>query len=132
VLTRSPLFRGAALAVLMTLPAGCDRGTPAPTAVHGSVMYHGWPVPGAKVIFVPDLQTGGSGPLAQAETGPDGHFALHGDNATDVAPGRYRITVMPLAGPPDALPDKYRDPDLSGLSADVQAGADNVVDLNLE
>jgi hypothetical protein len=96
------------------------------------VSYHGWPVAGARVIFVPDPRAGGSGPLAEAETDAEGFYTVHGAEGIDVAPGRYRITVMPMAGPPDALPDTYRDTDLSGLSAEVEAGADNVVDLNLK
>jgi hypothetical protein len=128
----SSFFRGVTLAVVIALPAGCDRGTAPPTSVHGKVSYHAWPVAGARVIFVPDVQTAGNGPLAQAETDTDGRFVLRCENATDIAPGRYRITVMALESPPAALPDKYRDPELSGLATEVQAGADNVVDLNLE
>jgi hypothetical protein len=81
--------------------------------------------------------------MAQAETRSDGTYVLETDGAPGATPGCYRITVMALEAPatgPDGqptiprslVPEKYRDPELSGLSCEVEAGRDNKVDINLE
>jgi hypothetical protein len=37
-----------------------------------------------------------------------------------------------VSGPRSILPDKYRDPDLSGLSCQIKPGLDNLITLRLE
>jgi len=132
-----------ALALLTVLAAGCGGGGGPLAAVHGRVLYRGYPLAGGKIVLTPDASRGSTGPLAGAETRGDGTYVLETDGLAGAAPGYYRITVMALetpapgpygqpAIPRSLLPAKYLDPELSGLSCQVEAGRDNEIDLNLE
>lgn len=133
------------MAVLLVAAAVAGCGKAGSLAeVHGQVLYGGSPVAGACVVFVPDPGHGGSGPLASAETGADGSFVLQTEGQPGAPPGWYRITVMALAPPTGdpggrryeaprcLLPDKYRDPGLSGLVCEIKAGLKNDVMLRLD
>ena len=66
------------------------------------------------------------------------------DDKPGAAEGWYRVTIVALepafapgqAGqrllPRSLLPEKYRDPELSGLVCEIKAGQDNCIDFNLE
>jgi hypothetical protein len=121
------------------LAAGCGGDGSEPAAVRGRVLYRGEPLAGGSIVFTPNADKGGRGPLARADVGPDGRYTLR----PGAAPGWHRVTVVcvesgeePPAGQFAAvrcvIPHKYSAPDLSGLEALVKAGEENVIDFRLE
>src|SRR5262245_37798980 len=133
-----PVFMGLALL------AGCERGPEPLVPVTGKVFYRGTPLPTGTVVFTPDAQRGGSGQVASAEIQKDGSFRLRTGDADGAAAGWHRITVLAVEPPPGELPkdrfliprslvpEKYRDPELSGLAREVKPGKENQIDLHLE
>jgi hypothetical protein len=121
------------LAAAMLGLAGC--GSPKPPAlapVRGLVTYQGAPLPGGLIVFTPDDESGSHGPCALGVIGPDGRYTLSTDGVPGATPGRHRVTV---SGPTTSgwmLPGHLRDPALSGLQAEVQAGQENVFDVPLK
>jgi hypothetical protein len=113
-------------------------------AVRGRVSYRGHAVGRGRIVFAPDSGRGSHGPLAQAEILTDGSYELYTGAVPGVAPGWYRVTVVSVEAPAPAaqgprysvprslLPEKYRDPDLSGLACEVKSGAARVVDFKLD
>src|SRR5262245_42189900 len=72
--SREALRRVGLLLVLAVLGCGRDdRLTP----VRGQVFYHGRPLAGGTIVFTPDAERGGRGPLACGEIGADGRYTLH-------------------------------------------------------
>ena len=136
-------FAPAALALLL-LAAGCGQDEPATGAVRGRVFYKGAPLARGSIVFSPDPDKGGSGPLARGEVGPDGTYTLTTDGLPGAAAGWHRVTIVSVQSPPapptgtafadvrSLLPRKYAAPDLSGLEAHVKAGEENVIDFHLE
>ena len=118
-------------ALLALVALGCGDRPAAPlVVVRGLVTFRGAPLPGGLVVFTPDDEYGGRGPCATGTIGPDGRYTLATDGAAGVAPGKHRVTV---AGPDGwRLPDQLLDPQSSKLKADVIAGRENVVDLELQ
>jgi hypothetical protein len=121
----------AGLMALLTL-TGCERGR---GDVSGTVTLNGKPLPGGMVTFVPD-----NGPAEATRIGEDGKYAI-----TNVLTGPARITVVtqqpvrmhengkafePL-GKYVPIPERYRDPEMSGLRLDVKRGFQEC-DLPLE
>jgi hypothetical protein len=131
-----------ALAGTLVLPvASCDPGSSSLTPVRGQVRYHGLPVGGGTIVFAPDTARGNAGPLARADLQADGGYSLSTTGEPGAAAGWYRVTVVamqapapgpPLAAPHSLLPEKYRDPELSGLTCEVKAGQMNVLHFNLD
>jgi hypothetical protein len=132
----------AAAGLLFLAVPGCGSRPERLPAVRGRVFYHRLPLPGGTVVFTPDPDRGGSGPLAHADIETDGSYVLKTEDRAGAAPGWYRVTVVslqpeppgqPSSGPPHSLlPPRYRDPELSGLSFQVQDGQENTCDFNLE
>jgi hypothetical protein len=126
------------------LPAGCDSGAGARVAVRGKVSYRGVALTTGVIVFAPDPGHGANGPLASARIQSDGRYELQTDDAPGVPAGWYRVTVVAVEAPAQApsprgfavprslLPDKYRDPELSGLTCEVRAGRENTINFNLE
>lgn len=132
------------LALLALCMLGCSSGE-APVAVatvEGTVMYRGSPLPAGTITFQAD-----SGFGASAEIGPDGGFSIATQHGSGLPLGEYRVSVFvlepddidPLA-PEDEkskartdirLPQKYRDPGTSGLTASIGADA-NRLSFDLE
>lgn len=123
--------------------SGCGSHEVPLTPVTGRVLYRGQPVAGGTIVFSPDRERGGKGPLAWSAIDAQGKYALSTDGQPGVAPGCYRITIAgaPARIDPDAetpatvpstLPRRYSDPDLSGQLCEVKSGQNNVKDLNLE
>src|SRR6516225_7750875 len=81
----------AALAVL-----GCGQGEPM-TPVHGRVFFHGQPLPGGTIVFTPDAERGGRGPLACGEIDADGRYTLRTGDKPGAVSGWHRITIAPPA-----------------------------------
>ena len=130
-------------ALLLALVVGCHGASDPPVPVAGSVSFRGIPLRGGTIVFIPDTSRGNSGPLARGAIQSDGSYRLQGEGGSAGAPaGWYRVTILALdsfayAGngayvPRSLLPDKYRDPDLSGLGCEVKPGHDNQINFNLE
>lgn len=139
------LYRLGAGAPFLLLPTLCGCGAPAspPTPVRGHIYYQGAPVPRGVIVFTPDAHRGGSGPLARAEIAADGSYELRSGETAGASAGWYRVTVIALADsapvlssgpfvvPRSLVPERYRDPELSGLVCEVKAGQENRLNFNL-
>jgi hypothetical protein len=120
---------------LLLVAAGCGHGSKDAelVPVYGKVLFHGRPLAGGTVVFVPDPERGGRGPLAIGTIGGDGKYMMRSEGKLGVVPGWHRITVSGPAQPGDeSLPCCYTDPEHSGLAREVLAGKANVFDLPLE
>lgn len=117
---------------------GC--GNPGMAKVSGTVTWQGTPVPDAVVQFLPTSKPGAGG-----RTDAEGRFSLTtlkpGDGAY-VGQGRVTITPYvewvgsdnprPLSRPRPDIPERYRTPDKTPLTAEVVAGKKNVIDFKLD
>jgi hypothetical protein len=117
---------------------GC--GNPGMAKVSGTVTFRGTPVPDAVVQFLPTSKPGAGG-----RTDAEGRFSLTtlkpGDGAY-VGQGRVTITPYvewvgsdnprPLSRPRPDIPERYRTPDKTPLTAEVVAGKKNVIDFKLD
>jgi hypothetical protein len=124
--------------------AGCDSGAPVLASVHGRVSYNGILLHTGTIVFTPDPLRGTVGSLAHGEIQADGSYVLYTGDQPGVAEGWHRVTIVALEHPAQApagtqrlvprslLPDKYRDPGLSGLVCEVKGGNDNRIDFNLD
>lgn len=135
------VVRALTMAACSAVILGCDGSPTQPAFVHGWVRYMGAPVAAARLAFVPDETRGNHGDILRAVTETDGTFILRSPDPSGIPPGWYRITVMALeelspsggfAAPHSLLPDRYRDPELSELSCEIQPGQDNAVQLDLK
>jgi hypothetical protein len=82
--------------------------------------------------------------MARSEIQPDGTYMLETKGARGATVGWHRVTVMALDArsgndpggermvPRSLLPEKYRDPELSGLSCRIQGGQENCFDFDLD
>ncbi|HTU90964.1 MAG TPA: hypothetical protein VMF69_12875 [Gemmataceae bacterium] len=125
---RTPLRCGFVLAVLAVL--GCGHDEPL-TPVHGRVFFHGQPLPGGTIVFTPDAERGGRGPLAYGEIAADGHYSLRSGDRPGAVAGWHRITIAPAARAVE-LPRRYSDPEQSGLLREVHPGKSGEQDFYLE
>jgi hypothetical protein len=129
---------------VLLLAAGCDSSPePLPT-VRGKVSYKGVPLHTGTIVFTPNALRGSSGELARANLRPDGAYSLHTGDKLGAAAGWYRVTIAaleesspassdgPFVAPRSLLPEKYRDPELSGLGVEIKAGQENAIDFDLD
>jgi hypothetical protein len=127
---RPPLRRCGLLLALALL--GCGRDDK-PMPVHGRVFYRGQPLPGGTIVFAPDPERGGRGPLACGEIGADGHYSLHTGDTPGAVPGWHRVTIAASSADSQAeMPRKYSDPEQSGLLREVKPGVVAEQDFYLE
>lgn len=122
------------------LHVACTRdGGPQTYPVRGTVTYRGQPVTSGLVLLSPQEQ----GHAATGELAADGTFRLTTFRRHDGAvPGKYRVAIQVFprdgAGLPGAefggkrppIPQKYFNPESSGLLVEIKAG-ENVLDLVL-
>ena len=73
---------------------------------------------------------GGSGPVAFAEIRADGSYTLLTDGENGAVPGWHRITIA--VNPPQTLPSRYSDPELSALQREVKPDTVNLLDSRLD
>jgi hypothetical protein len=125
---REPWKRWGAL--LLLLGAGCGSRETERALVRGQVFYRGRPLAGGTIVFTPDRERGGRGPLALGEIDANGRYTLRTGDQPGAVTGWHRVTVA-AAGTEAPLPRRYRDPDHSDLSRQVLAGRANVIDLQL-
>ena len=119
--------------------AGCGKtDPPAAATVRGAVTFAGRPLAGGMVVFTPDREKGTAGRAVSATVAPDGGYRLVPDGAAGVAPGWYRVAI---ADPPGmfgtessgpSFPAALRRPDRSGLSREVKAGQDHVLNFDID
>jgi hypothetical protein len=130
---------------LVLLLAGCGHDDGKLPQVQGRVFYRGLPLPGGTIVFTPDPDRGGSGPLACAEIGPDGHYTLHTGPRPGAVAGWHQVTVAPPAFPPQVpagmpvplvqawpLPPHFCYPEQSGQCLEVKPDVPNIIDVHLE
>jgi hypothetical protein len=122
---------------------GCGDSSQPLVPVTGTVAFRGTPLQNGTIVFTPDARKGSTGAMAMGEIKSDGSYSLRTGKSFGAAPGHYRITVAAVLGSPPStgqpynyqpslLPEKYRDPELSGLAFEVKAGLAQAVDLKLD
>src|SRR5262249_16416277 len=91
------------------------------------------------VVFTPDQR----GPLAVGRIRDDGSYVLYTGDTPGAYPGHYRVTVCSLTAgsaadvygryefPRSAIPDRYRDPELSRVGLSITPGRTNLLDIDL-
>jgi len=101
------------------------------------------PLHGGTVVFTPDAGRGTTGAQSQAEIQSDGTYNLRATQGFGAVPGWHRVTVAAVYAetgapggehvivPQSLVPDRYRDPQLSGLVCEVKADQSNAFDFNL-
>ncbi|MBM4068661.1 MAG: hypothetical protein FJ271_06915 [Planctomycetes bacterium] len=132
IIGRCPLFLTMLAAVVLVLGlAGCKGKSDKYMPVTGKVTYRGFPLQQGTIVFTPNTALGTQGELAIGEIGRDGTFSLRTGNAYGAAAGHYRVTVAAVSAdgasipgqafrtPVSLLPEKYSDPELSGLECQV-------------
>lgn len=137
--------------VCLAMIVGCagpaaNPNRPATVQVSGTVTYEGQPVEGATVAFLPKTP---SDPGASGRTDASGKFTLTAFEPGDGAvPGSYLVTVVKTeieggdvvqedstVAPPtpkSLIPEKYNNPQGSGLTADVKEGEANEFTFELK
>ena len=124
--------------------AGCSDKGPRTVPVEGRVTYNGKPVADGFITFMPNDGPGSSDlQPASGELDSDGNYRLHIFRQKDgVMPGEYsvgiaayRTFVLPLspgAKPDYSIPEKYVNPQTSGLRATVSADAGSPLRFDFE
>ena len=131
-----PMLRLSFASAMLAVLSGCGSQT---ALVSGTVSVNGQsPGPGT-VIFLP---VAGDVPSAVGQFGADGRYQLSTSRPDDgAAPGPYRVIVQARADADSpygdesvveehAIPLRYADPEMSGLTAEVQVGT-NTIDFDL-
>ena len=130
--------------ILLQLVSGCEMGTEGLASVRGKVTYKGVALSAGTIVFTPDALRGTTGSMARSEIRKDGTYVLQTNSLQGATVGWHRVTVMamelrPMIGadrdllmPRSLLPEKYRDPELSGLSCQIRGGQDNCIDFDLD
>lgn len=116
--------------------ASCGQQAKPREVVGGHVFYKAAVLSGGTIVFTPDTELGGNGPMAVAEIKADGSYSLQTGNEPGAASGQYRVTIAPAAAgmvkSSVALPQMYSDPEKSGLKREVKPGEMNVIDFHLD
>lgn len=121
--------------------SGCGGGGLDTVAVDGTVTYDGKPLEVGIVRFVPvDPQ----GMLATGTLKPGGKFTLSTRGTDGVLTGDYKVTVesfiidetvpekdreLGIGGKKSAIPDKYSDPEKSGLTEKIDGSRSISIEL---
>jgi hypothetical protein len=116
--------------VVVLVLAGCGSGGNQAEPVTGRVLYRGAPLTGGTIVFAPDPERGGDGPLAWGEIGPDGQYTLKNDVGEGAVAGWHRVTFS--AAPGTKLPSRYSDPARSGQTCEVKSGQANEINFELQ
>lgn len=125
-------------AVLIVALAGCSRGLE--SSVSGLVTLDGQPIGPGFLVFAPAESNHNP---ARGAIQLDGHYALKTINTRGLPAGKYQVSVTVLDQPTVApgersmvaatsrIPEKYNNPQTSGLEFDVQPGG-NTIDIELK
>lgn len=123
--------------------AGCGRGgakLPPLAPVSGKVTLDRNPLPRGVVQFIPDESKGTKGPPAVGTIGSDGRFTLTTAGARGAVIGHHKVRIESRrrakrpeeeGTQPSLIPEKYGNPDTSGLSFEVKAGQNNEFNIEL-
>jgi hypothetical protein len=117
--------------------AGCGRSDAELAAVAGRVTFDGQPLAGARVMFQPET----TGSPSYGATDGEGRYELgYKRGVTGAMIGRHVVRIQldaaaagsngSTSARPKSLPARYNTQ--SELRAEVKAGEDNVIDLNLK
>lgn len=126
--------RAAALAMCLTLLAGCGDGGPSTTTVTGKISYEGKAATHGVINFVEPGKRALGGPV-----GADGTFSV------EIPPGEYQVRIDAPPRIPDGvkegdalptleprlIPEKYADFKSSGLKATIGEESPQQVDFTL-
>jgi hypothetical protein len=118
------------MAAAIVAVSGCNKGIQKVT-ISGTISYKGQPLSSGLLKFV-----GPEGSTSAAVIQPNGKFII-----TDVVPGEVKVGVVeaPQGGKtasgaktaPVDLPEKYRDPEKSGLKYTITPGMSELnIDIN--
>jgi hypothetical protein len=130
--------------LVVNLISGCESGTESLAPVRGKVSYKGAPLTAGTIVFTPDALRGTTGSMARAEIQPDGTYVLQTKSLPGAIAGWHRVTVMAMESRPPSgadrevvmprslLPEKYSDPELSGLSCQIRGGQENFINFDLD
>ncbi len=127
---------------------GCAGGADdAPVLAHvdGLVLIDGLPLTAGTISFVPDSKRGTKGPMASGAIDPTGRFTLRTFVPDDGAVvGFHRVSIeayepVPpfdpenpkMVEPVPLIPTRYFDVSTSELTAEVQAGPENSITIEL-
>jgi hypothetical protein len=125
------------------LALGCAPTPDQQVPVEGKIRYHGVPLSSGTIVFSPDPAHGG-GEMASSPVRADGSYALRTGHTLGAVAGCYRVAVIAIVVPPpdspgqslavpqSLIPVKYRDPEASGLTCEIQPGRSNSFNFNLE
>lgn len=126
---------------VVMLAGCCGRRVDLPPIadVSGTVTLDGAPLPNASVQFIPDAAKGTQGAPAVGFTDAAGKYELVTATVEGAIVGHHQIRVEARAAPKNEMdtlpplitPQRYSNPATSGLTAEVKAGENNVVDLTL-
>ena len=125
--------------------AGCGGGPDLPPManVTGTVTLDGKPLPRGSVQFAPDptsLPKGAKAATAVGLIDAEGHYTLKTAGVEGAIVGRHQVSVEARqepknemdTWPPSLIPEKYNTQQTSGLTFEVKAGEDNVIDIPLK
>jgi hypothetical protein len=121
--------------LFLALAAGCGREPVRLAPVHGTIYDQQGTLKSGTVVFTPDPNRGGRGPLACAEIQRDGSYALSTGQKPGAVAGWHRVTILvpePTERAAPTLPHKYCDPEQSGLACEVKADRENSFDFHLQ
>lgn len=121
---------GLLLFVAIACSSGCGKEKPKPYPVSGQVSYRKVPLKEAVVTFHPKPGQPPGHPIS-ATTDAEGKFQLTTTTANDGAPaGEYMVTIVlrekrrdgdeEVRNGKNLLPDKYADPEKSGITVVVK------------
>lgn len=126
-----------AVLVLATLP-GCGASDRAETVpVTGTVTYNGAPLEHGTVIFYPADGRPAYGKIAKGSLTDVTTY----EPADGAVPGAHRVVVQstdkaadadPMAAGKSLIPERYGDPEKSGLTAEIEPGKANEITLELK
>lgn len=128
------------LAVLAAVGCGNRSDLPPRAPVHGTVTVGGEPLTFGMVALVPDHSKGTQGTMGAGAIQPDGSFRIvtAGEDGGLVGHHLVRVQAMieydPVTNtPPHSLVhDRYLNEKVSGLTLEVVAGEENVMNLELD
>jgi hypothetical protein len=115
--------------------AGCRHHDPITFApVEGRVTVAGKPLTAsdAEIMFMPDAARGTNGPMSIGAIAADGRYVLVGPGGRRGAIVGHHKVFLAVANPGSAIPQRFRSPATSPLSAEVRPVGMNALDFNCE